>query len=149
MTSPDSIRAAFVAKLKAIPSLVTLLGNNANNIVEYVEETGGDSFGTIQKLIMNPPKLLVMYQGHTPRTGRELHQHNFSVIIRASGSPGAIFKEFVDGAVTGASGPGKMLYEPVLGTHSMEVPSMSRRTMPTSDQSSLDYWEITTSFTEF
>lgn len=148
MTSPDTIRAAFVTKLRAISSLVALLGNSTSNIVEYVEETGGDSFGQIQKLLMNPPKLLVMHQGTIPRGVRELWQHQFSLVIRVSTSPAAVFKQVVDGVPTGGSGR-PMLYEPVVaGVHSMEVPSLSRRVIPISDQSSFDYWEITTSFVE-
>jgi hypothetical protein len=145
VTSSDTIRAAFVAKLRDIDSLVALLGNDAANIVEFVEEMEGDSFGRIYNL--RPPKLLVMFQGIVPRgSPRELWQHNFTVTVRAS-SPDAIFKEFVDGIPS--TGTGKMLYEVVVaGVHSMELPTLQRRIIPVSETSSFDYWEITTAFSE-
>ena len=72
MISSDTIRAAFVTKLRAISSLVTLLGNSSSNIVEYSEETGGDSFSLMYRALKDPPKLLVMHQGIVPRGPREL-----------------------------------------------------------------------------
>jgi hypothetical protein len=146
VTSSDTIRAAFVQKLQAIDSLVSLLGNDPNNIVEFIEETEGDSFGRIYNL--RPPKLLVIFQGIVLRGGpRELWQHNFMVVIRPNGSPSAIFKEFVDGIPS--TGSQKMLYEIVVpGVHSMEVPTLQRRVIPVSETSSFDYWEIMTGFSE-
>lgn len=146
MTSPDTLRSALVTKLKAIAALVTLLGGDADNIVEYVEENEGDSFGAIARLA--PPCLLVMYTGTTPATGRELWRHNFSIIVRVSGSPAAIYKQIVDGVPTGGSGV-RMLMEPLAaGVHPMEIPALQRRVIPVSDQSSFDYWEILIAFTE-
>jgi hypothetical protein len=146
VTSPDILRSNLVAKLRDIPSLVALLGGNAANIVEFIEETEGDSFGTITKL--KPPKLLVMYTGTLPRTQMEYWQHNFSLITRVSGSPSAVFQQIVDGIPAGGSGL-RMLYEPIhFAVHPMEIPSMQRRVIPVSEQSSFDYWEILTSFVE-
>jgi hypothetical protein len=146
VTNPDILRANLVTKLRDIPSLVALLGGDPANIVEFIEQAEGDSFGTIAKL--SPPKLLVMYTGSVPRTQMEYRQHNFSLIPRVSGSPVAIYEQIEDGIPVSGTGL-KMLYEPIhFAVHPMEVTSMQRRVIPVSEQSSFDYWEILTSFVE-
>lgn len=146
MTSPDAIRSAFVGKLRAIAALVALLGADDDNVVEYVEEDEGDSFAAIATL--RPDQVLVIYQGTLPMTERQLWRHSFSIILRPRGSPAAVFKQIVDGVPTGGGGL-SMLYETVVaGVLPMEVPTMSRRVIPVGENSSFDYWEITTAFIE-
>lgn len=137
MTNPDTIRAALVAKLKLVPALVSALDDDAGNIVEHVEEAAGDWFSTVTSL--EAPRLLVACQGVSPRTGMEYWQYNFSLILMPSGSPFAAFTAIADRMLTVTL---------VAGVHPMQLPTMSRRSIPVSEQSSFDYWEINTSFVE-
>jgi hypothetical protein len=145
MISPDTIRANFVEALRSISSLVALLGNDADNIEEYVEEENGDLFATIRKL--EPPKLLVAHQG-TGLSGGQMSvwRHDFALILRPSSSAGAIFAEIVNGIPSGSSLP--MLNHPVHAKyHQMAVPTSLRRSIPVTEATSFDYWEILTNFT--
>jgi len=146
MISPDTIRSGFATKLKAIVALVTIFSGEAANIVEYKDETSGDVWSTIYGL--DPGKLLIVYQGTTPRSGRrELWQHNFSLIWKTDGSPAAVFAQVVGGIPTGQVLP--MLNVEVHATvHQMNTPSLNRRSIPVADGTALDYWEITTGFVE-
>lgn len=137
MTNPDELRAALVAKLRAIPDLVTAVGGDSDAIVEYVEEEEGDWFSTIVSL--ESPCLIVACQGITPRTGMEYWQYNFSMVLMARWSPFAAFQAIVDGAMNETL---------IAGVHPMQLPSMTRRSIPVSEQSSFDYWEINTAFVE-
>lgn len=146
MISPDTIRAAFAAKLRDIAALVALFGGDGDNIVEYVDEEAGDVWSTIYAL--DPGKLLVVYQGTAPRSGRrELWQHNFSLIWKTDGSPAAVFKQIVDGVPEDETLP-MLNVEIVTTAHQMNTPSMGRRSIPVADGTALDYWEITTGFVE-
>jgi hypothetical protein len=144
MIDPATLRAAQVTALKEIPSLVTLLGAEAN-IVDYEEEDNGDLFNTV--FALDPPKLLVVYQGTNPSGGaRSMWQHNFSWIIRVSTSPTAVFAAIVNGVRTGGSGLA-LLYDSINPNYQpMSLPSMRRAVIPISERASRDYWEITTSF---
>lgn len=145
MTSADTIRAALVTKLRAISALVALVGNSTANIVEYVEEDEGGSFGIISRL--DPPKLIVMWEGTEGQEVRLNWKHAFSIIVRVSGSPAAVFKQFCEGIPTGSSLP--MLNEVIVtGVRPMSMPKFKRRVIPVSEHSSFDYWEIQTSFLE-
>lgn len=146
MTDPSTLRAALVTALREIGGLVSLVEFNAENIVDYVEETNGDLFNTI--FALDPPKVLVVYSGTQPAGGtRSLWQHSFSLIVRVSVSPTAIFAAIVNGSRTGGSGLPFVhdqisnVYEP------MAIPSMRRAVIPVGDTSSRDYWEILTSYT--
>lgn len=145
MIDPAILRAAQVTSMRSISGLVDLLGADPGNIIGYDEEDNGDLLNTIFSL--EPPKLLVVYQGTVPAGGaRSMWQHNFSWIVRVSVSPTAVFSAILSGTVTGGSGLSFVFdtihpaYEP------MSLPSMRRSIIPVSDRASRDYWEITTSF---
>jgi len=145
MIDPAILRANQAAALREIPDLVNLLGGDALNIVDYEEEDNGDLFNTIFSL--DPPKLLVVYQGTSPSGGfPTLWQHNFSWIVRVSGSPTAVLSAIVDGIRTGGSGL-QFLYDSIHDKYQpMSLPQMRRAVIPVSERASKDYWEITTSF---
>lgn len=146
MIDPATLRAEQVTALRQIPALVALLGGNTANIVDYEEEENGDLFNTI--FALDPPKLLVVYQGTNPSGGsRSMWQHNFSWIIRVSTSPTAVFAAIVNGVRTGGSGLA-LLYETINPAYQpMSIPVMRRALIPISDRASKDYWEISISFT--
>lgn len=146
MIDPATLRAAQVTALREIPGVVALLGASTANIVEYVEEANGDLFNTIWSL--SPPKLLVVYQGTSPSGGQQsLWQHNFSFILRVSGSPTALFAAIVNGYRTGGTGL-PFIHDSISNSyHPMGIPTMRRSVIPVSEMASKDYWEILTSYT--
>jgi hypothetical protein len=147
MTDADEIRAAFVVHLRSISSLVSLLGGDAANIQEYVDEVEGDSFGRIANL--RPPKLLVMSDGtETQGSPRALWAHKFLVVIRTIVSHNKIMRQLVDGIPSTGNGQPMFYTEVVPGVHSMQEPVLGRRVTPVSETSSFDYWAISTAFLE-
>jgi len=146
MIDPAELRAAQVTALREIPEVVTLLGADADNIVDYVEEENGDLFNTIWGLA--PPKLLVVYQGTAPSGGSQsMWLHSFSWVIRVAGSPTALFTAIVNGIRTGGSGL-PFIHDSISDVyHPMGIPTMRRSVIPVSDTASKDYWEILTSYT--
>lgn len=146
MTDPATLRAEQVTALRQIPGLVALLGGLTANIVDYQEELNGDLLNTIVGL--EPPKLLVVYQGTKPTGGqRSLWEHDFSWIVRVSGSPTAVLAAIVNGSRTGGTGLPFVSDSINTNYHPMTTPTMRRAYIPVSDRSSMDYWEISTSFT--
>jgi len=146
MIDPATLRAAQVTALREIPGVVALLGASTENIVDYIEQENGDLFNAIWSL--SPPKLLVVYQGTNPSGGStNMWQHNFSWIIRVSGSPTALFAAIMNGSRTGGNGL-PFVHDSINNVyHPMGIPSMRRSVIPVSDMASKDYWEITTSYT--
>jgi len=53
----DQIRSDLITALRSIPGLVSVLDDEADNIVEYREEENGDWSATLRTL--DPPKLLI------------------------------------------------------------------------------------------
>lgn len=146
MIDPATLRAAQVAALREIPELVALLDGSDGNIVDYEEEDNGDLANTIASLV--PPKLLVVYQGTNPTgSARAMWQHNFSWVLRVSGSPSAVLAAILNGRRTAGSGLPFLNDSIDNNYHPMTLPTMRRAYIPVSDRSSMDYWEISTSFT--
>ena len=144
MTDPAILRASIVAALRQISQLIVLLDGDAANVVEYEEEENGDLLATVFSL--DPPKLLVVYQGTNPTTSqRTMWQHNFSMILRVSSSPTAILAAIVSGTVAGGSGLPFVFDQIHPAYEPMALPTMRRAVIPVSAQASKDYWEITTS----
>lgn len=144
MIDPAILRAAQVAALRGLPGVVALLGGLPENVIDYEEEENGDLFNTI--FALEPPKLLVVYQGTNPTGGaRTMWQHNFSWIVRVAGSPTALLAAITTGTTAGGSIP--FVFDSIHPSYqSMTLPSMRRAVIPISDRASKDYWEITTSF---
>ena len=145
MIDPAILRTAQVEALRGISPLILLLGGDPGNIVEYAEEENGDLFNTV--FALDPPKLLVVYQGTNPSSGaRTMWQHNFSWIMRVTGSPTAILAAITSESVTGGSGL-PFVFDTIHPNYQpMSLPSMRRTVIPISERASKDYWEITTSF---
>lgn len=146
MTDPATLRASFVAMLRDIPALVALHENDADNIVDYVEEENGDLFNTIWGL--RSPKLLVVHQGTRPSGGQTtMWAQDFSLMVRQVGSPSAVLVAILDGIPATLGNGLKLILQRVHADYQpMSLPSMRRAVIPVSDQSSKDYWEITTTF---
>jgi hypothetical protein len=148
MINSSTIRAAFAAKLRLIPTLVALLGSSSK-IIEFHDGSsagGGDLFRRTVQSAGND--LLVAYQGTDP-TGdiRDIWLHRFSLIFRPGIDPSDIFNAVVNGVPSDGSLP--MLYTPIMAAlHPMEIPSIGRRVIPVSEEHSFTYWEITTGFVE-
>ena len=146
MINSGTIRAAFVAHLRLIPSLVAIVGD-ASKIIEFTDTHGSDSFRSTVQMTNNT--IMVLYQGTDP-TGdsREIWIHRFAVVFKPGLSPTDVFDAFVNGIPTGSGGL-PMLYTPIMAAlHPMEIPSMGRRVIPVSEDHSFNYWEITTAFVE-
>lgn len=144
MISASTITSALVTKLKAISSLVTLVGV-ASQIKAY-DEIGG-LYNAIQQ--MKAPEILVAFQSMAPgRLGvMEVWQHTVSIIVRMDGDASAVLALICSGTCTGDQNKLR-LTSISAGLFPMNTPSFSRRSLPMTESTSVDYWEITITIAE-
>lgn len=146
MLDPTILRADFVAALRLNPTLMALLEQNPDNVVEYIDEDNGDLFSTIRSL--TPPKILVIDDGAQPQGFPSTRRRSFRIVIRPrrGTSPQSFEAAIANGIPTGSSLA--MEFMTINDKYSsMRDTSSRRNSIPISENSSLDYWEILTAFT--
>lgn len=147
MLDPSVIQTAIVAKLRAIPTLVTLVGGVATNIDEYPDTWPNkvDTGEAIQSMV--PPAIMVFYQGSEPGDFGEARpwKHRFSLVLMASGKVGTL----AAGVINGLDGSGiPFLEQEVLaGLDPAETPIIQRQSLDYGD-SVFEYFEILLTYVE-
>jgi hypothetical protein len=145
MKDPGELRSDLVDTLRDIPALVASLDNDAENIVEYVEEENGDLFNTIFQLVA--PKILVVYQGSRPSGGAiPMWAHDYGLILRTTGSPTALFAAIINGVPASGGGLTFMQYQIDPAYESTSIPTLRRAVVPVGENSSRDYWELSLTY---
>lgn len=147
VTDAAALRHALVVQLRGIPALVTLLKNDASNIVEYVEKDRGDLFSSIKDL--RAPKLLVYFEGIAPTRFPSRFAVSLGLAIRAD-EPTGIYATMLAGISQASGTDGQPLL--VSTVHPdfdpMEIPRLERRMIPLDQNTVFDYWEMRTSFAD-
>jgi hypothetical protein len=143
MIKSSDISAALVTQLRAIPALVTALGNSAANI--YVK----DEYEPLLDAQWGQPDgtLMVVYQYTIPGGlgSMEVYQHTFSLFLQYQADPSAILALVLDAVPTGAGNKMREL-SLVAGLLPFGTASIFRRQFAISDKQAKDFWEIQLSF---
>lgn len=137
MTNPDTILDAIVAKLKLIPSLVTLVGS-AGKISAYTDADRA-LFASVYE--MTDKAILVAWMGTAPGIfgDAEVWKHRFSIYARPGVGVrmGTLFHTIITGAITGEN-----LKLPYINfdppSEMMDTPSAQR----IQDEDGIEYFEI-------
>jgi len=147
MISPSILRSQLVAAIRGIPEVVNALAGDVENILEYVEESGGDLYSTVNG--MRAPGILVAAQGfHFAGDGQRLLAQDFSIFLKTNLDPFELATLVLNGR-TGTSGFDDL---PLMFLsihpryHQMEVPALARQSIAVDASTNYDFWAITTSF---
>jgi hypothetical protein len=161
MLNPDALIAAWVAKLRNIPQLVTALGGDSAAIQGYFDQFPDQSNIRAALLQQPPGSILVVFMGtDKARVGTAFQfRHKFSFQVRAPEvvaggvSYGALWSLFVNGVpITDNPGNLSLLHYPIHGAcmpMDFQLPQAQRSSILTDvNGGTLDLFEIQASLVE-
>ncbi len=146
ITDPGELRHSLVEQLRGIPELVTLLRNDAANIVEYVDKDNGDLASTIKNL--QKPKLLVYLNSVAGSPYPSKIIVTFGIALRVN-EPTMVYATLLSGMSDTSGTDGQPLLNSVVHPSydpMYPVPSLDRRVIGVDSNSFFDYWEVVMSF---
>ena len=144
MTDLAILAAAIVAKLQAIPGVVTELSGDAGRVFAYEDEYPTSL--NLQRAIyeMPDPAVMVVWNGTGPTGQRyEVWAHRFSLMLKAANKFTALCAAISNGIPAG--GDGLNFRRTTIDTSCDPIGSMNfdRRFLLVTEQSTLDYFEAT------
>jgi hypothetical protein len=132
--------------MQGIEPLVELLGDDADAIQEYTDAKQGDLFSVLTRA---RNKLLVYITGLQPVSFPNLFRAEVVVAVRiASLDPGVLFQTMFASPSTASGADGLPFYASEIHPdwEPMDLPSMVRKSIPVTEESDLDFWEIRFAF---
>ena len=155
MINPGTLVGAIVAKLRAIPDLVTEMGGDAMRIRPYHYRYPKEASLARALHDAGSPSILVVYRGTDPGrlNGGEVWKHRFSLFMRsgevvdsdpATAGYYRLLELITKGVPTGGDGQ-PMLYTVI---DSLCYPMDLPRTAAASDIEGVDFFEVQFSLTE-
>ncbi len=148
MIQPSEIVNNLVTALRAIPSLVTAMGELEDSIFAYSDQFPHNS--SLHRAIhqMPLPSIMAVWMGTQPgrNGGMSFWQHRVTLYVRAGNATDAYASVFRLITKTVPTGYGNtLLYEQIHAScEAMDIPSIQRQT----DAEGLDYFEIPLTFQE-
>ena len=145
MLKASEVLTAFVTKLRDIPALIDLLPDE-DRIIQHSE------IQPLMEILTNVPLpgILVAWSGLGVGLRGTIRQfgHRITIYVRVQGDPSEILQLLVNGVPANGDGQSMLLTEihPLL--FPMEQPSIERQQIELGPSVWLDYWRVTTQFTQ-
>ena len=145
MSQIQDLIEAYVAKMKAIPALVTAAGGDANNIAAHHQKnpTEGDILQLIAEMAPSEALVYLGNSGNVNRTSRELFGYEIRIAFRPADEPNwfDFYEAFCNGVPTGTTT--RLRYQQATNRfYPMNPPSFRRQSIAVAENTIFTYLEI-------